>query len=645
MDFRFLIGLGNYAPRFCRQDACAPRFHQLRSLVSCVLCLAFFLCFTFSVAAQEVTVLMTNGDEVTGSLLEYSNEMLKIRTQHGSLKISAKDLVQINFASKAQHHLVNAQQLLELGVNNEAVEEFRAAIRESPRYAEAYYELGRFWEKQGRMDEALEYFSIAINLGLSIPGMADHIMKVADNYRLKDDMERAAETYYLLFQRFPEDQNAEYAVYRAGFIFAELKSNEKALDALRGAVAEFPMSQFVEKGYYELGRIYEVEGSLEAAAHILLPFLSDYPSSEWSDDAHYVLAKVYHRQRRNESAIEELKWVMNESTDAELITAAQQMLDECAWIVYGVSDGLSSEDVHALALDGHYMWVATATGVVQFDLESNSFTGEIGTLKEMDVWALAADEFQLWVGTLNSGIKQYDKTRGMWSTYTKDEGLSSDVASAISIDPDNVWIATASGGVYRYDRYDLNWINYTEKERLAGNETASIASMTDGVWCGTLKNGVSRFDKLTEKWQDVTMPDEGRERSVTSIAVGSNYVWFAWYEELRNGVTGYDVTTKSWKENWPITQWEKDTLAASGASIDVISLGANDKEMWFGTESEVMFYDYATSQLSESFKYPSELTGHVPKCVLVRDDFIWFATSRGLGRLDRKLIERIREIR
>jgi ligand-binding sensor domain-containing protein len=336
--------------------------------------------------------------------------------------------------------------------------------------------------------------------------------------------------------------------------------------------------------------------------------------------------------------------VIGESSDAQLVASAQQLLDKCAWIVYNIADGLPSDEVNALALDGKYVLIGTAAGVVQFDLEVNAFVGEIDNLSGMDIRALAADDFQLWIGTLDSGIKQYDKTQGTWSTYTEDEGLSSDKATAISIDPDSVWIATAFGGVYQYDKYDLNWTNYTTGNGLPSDKIVSIASTpSDVICCGTFKSGVSFLNKYNGQWRREFMTsDENPERSVTSIAFGANYIWFAWYEELGNGFSRYDALTKSWK-GFTVTQLPPDTTVAPSANI--INLGANDKEMWFGTESEVMFYDYATSELSDPFGYPSELTGHVPKCVLVGDNSIWFATSHGLGRIDRNLIRQIEQIR
>ena len=599
--------------------------------------------FASNAISQEVIVLMSNGDQVTGSLLEYKDDKLILRTRSGTLRISADNLVLIEFASskaqisgQAYLHLKKGKQLLEMGMENEAIEKFRAAILESPMYADAYYDLGVLLEKQGKTKEALEYIDRAMTIDPDRAGMARRLLELADIYFNKGQVEAAAERYYLLFVNYPRDGAAEYAVYRAGFLFAEeLKNNESALAALEGAVAAFPKSSYADRGFYELGRIYEEQGALEAAESTLIRLVSGFPSSQWNDDGRYILAKVYHRQRRNEDAIREIISLMNTSSDAILISAAEGMLDDCMWIVYLVADGLPGDDVRALARDGDYIWVGTSAGITRFDLGENSFTGET-LLPGTEVRALAADDLYLWAGTQDSGVMRYDKLGETWASYTEPEGPASNRVFAMSIDSSDVWMGTALGGVYRYSKQNGSWTSYKIDDGLSSNNILSIASTPKGVWCGTLKKGVCLFDRLTGKWQIETDRAIAGGRSVTSIAPCGNHVWFAWYRELSNGVSKYDTTTKTWEET---------TVADYTSTANIINLGANDKEVWLGTDTGVLFYDRATSGWSP-FNYPSEIMEHVPPmCVLVEDNSVWFATSQGLGRLDRRLIDQIERIK
>lgn len=624
-----------------------PAFAGMTAFVTCVLFL-----FCAAIFAQEVTVLMTNGDQAAGSLMEYANKVLKIKTQYGILEVPAKDIILIDFtsssekiSSKAYLHVIRGKQLLELGMEDEARDEFRAAIREAPMYADAYYELGKLLEKQGQPKKAMEYLSRAMIIDPSKSGTAEQLMEMADGYFSRGELEPAAETYYRLFLNFPKAPEAEYAIYRAGLLFAgDLKNNKKALTALEKAVADFPRNQYAEKALYEIGRIYTEEGSLEDAERALVKLISSFPSGEWNDDARYILGKVYYQQKRNENAVEQLTKVMEVSSDPNLISAAQKVLDECVWIVYHVSDGLPSNNVRALAQDKQYLWIGTDSGIVRFDLRLNKMDS-IVFLKGTDVQSLAADDPYLWVGTADNGIKRYDKITETWTTYTESEVLSSDKILAVSIDPDSVWFGTAGSGAYRYTKQDEKWDNYTMQDGLTSDDIVSIASTPYGVWCGTLRAGLNTFDRATGKWQGISTSHTLGNRSITSIATGGKYLWFAWYEESRNGVTRYNASTRAW-DNWVIAEWEGGSQAVQGAEANMINLGSSDNETWVGAGSGVFVYNHInTSWSSSAINYPPDLSGLVPVCVLVEDESVWFATSNGLGRLNRKLVGQVEQIK
>ena len=599
-------------------------------------------CLTF--AAQEVAVLTTDGDQITGSLLEYRDGVLKIRAWDKTLEIPAEKLVLVDFvSSKAQIsgeaylHLSSGEQLLEIGMEDEALEEFKAALRKSPRYADAHFKIGNLLDKRGQKKEALEYISRAIKLNANLPGMTEYFIKVADDYRAADDLENAAITYYLLYKTYPEDPAAENAVYTAGFLYAEkLNNSQKALEVLEDAITAFPANPSVEKAYYEVGRIREEEGLPEAAESVLSQLISEFPASQWRDDAHYVLGRAYLQEKRNEDAIQEFTQVMGESTDASLSDMAYRMLDQCKWYVYDSADWLPSEHINALAPDGDYIWIGTSAGITRFDLESKTFTGE-ELLRGADIRALAADDLYLWIGALDLGLKRYSKLENTWTSYIQDEGLSSDSASAISVDADSVWVGTTRSGVYHYDRLRDVWTNYTTQDGLPGNSIASIASTVNGVWCGTREKGGCFFDSFSGRWQ--SDPEISREITVTSIAAGANCVWFAWYGEFKNGVSKYDVSTQLWD---PIPLF-KDTQGAE--VVDMINLSANYMEAWIGTDTDAMLYDHTTSQW-EPLDYPSALSGNVTRCVaIVSDDSVWFGTANGLGRLDKSLLRRVKHIK
>jgi tetratricopeptide (TPR) repeat protein len=463
-------------------------------------------------------------------------------------------------------------------------------------------------------------------------------MDVADEYFAAGEFADAADTYYLLYQTYPVDPAAEDAVYRAGFVFAEkLSNNQKALEALEDALLAFPSSQHVEKALYEVGRIREEEELPEQAEIALLRLVSEFPLSRFANEAHYILGKVYLQMRHNKDAIQEFARVIDKSTDTRLSARADRMLDQCRWFVYNSSDGLPSDDISALAPDSKYIWIGTSAGITRFDLEANKPTRE-ELLKGTDILALAVDDLHLWIGTRDGGLKRYNRLENIWASYPENERLSSVTVPSISIDSDSVWVGTAYNGIYRYDRIYGVWTNYTMSDGLPSNQIASIASTLNGIWCGTWKNGGCFFNSLIDRWQAVAeISTEATEVTVTSIAAGANYVWFAWYGESSNGASKYDVSTQAW-ELHPLEFDE------GGATVEMINLAANYAEAWVGTDAEAMLYDYTTSRW-DIFAYPPKLSDSVTKCVLTGDASIWFGTQRGLGKLDRQLIGRIEHIR
>ena len=621
---------------------------KIKNPLYSIFCAVYILFHVFCLvsAAQEVTVLTTDGDQITGSLLEYRDGILRIEVWDKILKIQAEKLVLVDFVSskvqisgEAYIHLSNGKQFLELGMEDEAMEEFKAAMHRSPMYARPHYEIGALLSKRGQEKEALQYFSRAIKLDPDLPGItARDFLDVAEAYLHSEKFADAADTYRLIYRTFPESPAAEDAVYEAGSLYVKLGDNTKALEALEDAITAFPTNKDVDQAYYEVGRIREEEGLPEAAESVLLQLLLEFPATQWRDEAHYILGKAYLQEKRNKDAIQEFEKVMSESTDASLSGMAYRMLDQCRWFVYNSSDGLPSNHINALVRDGRYIWIGTSAGMTRFDLGSNTFTGE-ELLGGADIRALAVDDLYLWIGTLDPGLKRYSKLENAWASYTEDEGLSSDNTSAISVDTDSVWVGTARSGVYRYDRLRDLWTNYTMRDGLPSNSIASIASTVNGVvWCGTRKKGGCFFDSFANRWQ--SDPEISREITVTSIAAGADYVWFAWHGEFKNGVSRYDASAQRWD---PIPLF-KDTQGAE--VVDMINLTANYMEAWIGTDTDAMLYDYTTSQWYESLDYPPALSGSVTRCVLiVSDDSVWFGTANGLGRLDKELLRRIEYIK
>lgn len=607
-----------------------------------------FICLLLisaNVLSQEALILTKSGEKINGVIQDAE---ITVKTQSGERKLSISDIALIDFVSndsqvsaKAYLHLLRGRQLIKEGFDDMALAEFKIAVEASPNYVDANYELGKLLSRMGRKNEAMGYLGRVLLLDPDRPGIDADLKDIADWYLNKKDFQSAADTYYLLFQKYPQDKNAEFAVYKAGFLYAwELNDSKKAIPALESAVEKFPNNQNVEKALYEIGRLYAESGDLKSAEKYFTQLIAKFPSGERADNAHFSLAKIYQQKREYLKALEEVNKVINESSDQTLILSAQKLVDEFMWDIYTSADGLPNDDVRAIALDKDCVWVGTASGVVKFDLKSDSFIGDT-ILPNTEITSLAVDESYLWIGTANSWVKQYNKAKGsLVQDSVVDNKSNMSKILCLNVDKDSVWVGTEFG-IYQYNKSKRDWKHYTTFDGLPDNRIISLAVTPKGIWCGTSKTGVSVFDYSTLRWRNPNKQASLSGRSVPVIAYSDNNIWFLWYEDFMNGVSSYDPNTGTWEE-LPITEWEADTQSiqisdTKHVNSSLINLGANENEVWVGTDSVVIFHK--SSQWSQPINYPSKFAGIAPSCIVVDNKSVWFATSKGFARLKKDMIK------
>jgi ligand-binding sensor domain-containing protein/signal transduction histidine kinase len=131
--------------------------------------------------------------------------------------------------------------------------------------------------------------------------------------------------------------------------------------------------------------------------------------------------------------------------------------DEKAWKVWTTQDGLSSDDVRAIAEDGDgSLWVGTLRGGLNRfkDGRFTSYRKKDGLSSE-DVRSLHADkEGVLWIGTMENGLCRFHK--GQWTRYTVRDGLRSDsIGWMAEDDQGGFWIAS-NMGIMRLEKRQLN---------------------------------------------------------------------------------------------------------------------------------------------------------------------------------------------
>jgi ligand-binding sensor domain-containing protein/signal transduction histidine kinase len=254
------------------------------------------------------------------------------------------------------------------------------------------------------------------------------------------------------------------------------------------------------------------------------------------------------------------------------------------------AQGLSSNVVFAVAAEANGdVWAGTPDGL---DLLHNgqmarAFTTADGLADDFVRSLYVGSQGELWIGTRH-GLSRYAK--GAFTTWSALDGLGSDLIGAMVEDRDgSLWIGTL-GGLSRFR--DGTFTNLTTKDGLSSNVVTALYEDQDGtLWIGTNDGGLNRW----------------RKGKIASIAS----------RQMPNRVIGIleDGSGNLWiSSNSGIYRANREALnhmADGGEAADVMRFGVAD--------------GMRISECSSG--------GH-PAAVRLSDGSLWFATLKGIARVD-----------
>jgi len=258
------------------------------------------------------------------------------------------------------------------------------------------------------------------------------------------------------------------------------------------------------------------------------------------------------------------------------------------WETIGVAEGLPSDKVFAVVVDGPRVWAGTDSGLALLEHGTVRVFGAAEGLPFPAVTALAISPTtgDLWIGTMG-GLACL--SGGKIQTFTQlDSGLANNVIYGIATDGADVWVATAAG-------------------------LSRLSTMT-GDW--------EIFDTsntlMHEPWTYAVSAQEG------TVYVA---VW-------GGGVVIRDAGTGKFRQHRdPDGEMEIDLFRDDGLVHDVTSaIGVSGKLMWVGTYFGLSRYD---GRRWKSYNQEdSGLAGDFINFVRARGDQVWIATDQGLSRFD-----------
>jgi len=307
-------------------------------------------------------------------------------------------------------------------------------------------------------------------------------------------------------------------------------------------------------------------------------------------------------------------------------------------------DGLSSEMIFAIAVQGEEIWFGTyGGGTTLYDRTKNTFRTYTtkGEPQEKDdgvsikwknhpaynhVSVLLPDRDRLWFGTYfygfgGGGISYYNpKRRNSWRPFNTNNGVAKKINS-LAADGDVLWVGSEKG-LSVLDKKTEKWKSFYSLENgLGGNFVNALLVQPDYLWAGT-NAGISRFNKTQKTWKTYSQKEGLSDLEVQCLAQVGEKIWAG---SSRGALYEYDAPSDRWKKIEP-----NDPLKEGG----IHSLAVIQGRVFICRDNGVSVYGISQGQW-DSITSADGLLGNMVFCAAEDKDGVWFGTDQGAFRLNR----------
>jgi hypothetical protein len=306
-------------------------------------------------------------------------------------------------------------------------------------------------------------------------------------------------------------------------------------------------------------------------------------------------------------------------------------------------EGLSSDMVYAIAVQGEEIWFGTYSGgATHYDKSNKVFKAYTTKGEPMDkvdngksinwqnllpynhVSVIVADVDRIWFGTYfygygGGGMSYYQSQRNPpWKRFNTNDGRAKKIVS-IAVDGESLWVGSEKG-LSLLDKKTEVWKRfYSTQDGLSGNFVNSILVLPDSVWVGT-SGGISCLDKVKKTWKAYSQKEGLMETEIKSLAKVKQRIW-------AGGIGGilfeYDPILDQWKKIEPT-----DPTKNGG----IHSITVTKERVLICRDSGVSLYDFLTGQW-ESLTVSDGLLSNTVFCAAEDKNGIWFGTDKGVSRL------------
>jgi hypothetical protein len=306
-------------------------------------------------------------------------------------------------------------------------------------------------------------------------------------------------------------------------------------------------------------------------------------------------------------------------------------------------EGLSSEMVYAIAVQGEEVWFGTyGGGATLYDKSKKTYkayTTKGEPMEKVDdgksinwknllsynhVSVIVPDLDRIWFGTYfygfgGGGISYYQPHGNPpWKRFNTNDGRAKKVVS-MAVDGEWVWVGSEKG-LSLLDKKTEGWkVFYSAQNGLSGNFVNSILIQSDSLWIGT-NAGISRFDKVKKIWKTYSQKEGLTETEIKSLVSVRGRIWAG---GIGGSLFEYDAASNVWKRIEAT-----DSLRNGG----IQSIAVTKEKVFICRDNGVSLYDLPTGQW-ESLTVSDGLPSNTVFCAAEDKNSIWFGTDKGASRL------------
>lgn len=643
-------------------------FYIYNRIIKLYLVVVLILLTNSVLCEQYVIVDRANGDRLTGRWIgatdthfdiEYNGQILKFQLVGNTLSFISD--VANTPDQQATKYYRNGLNLLDIELPDSAKSAFELAIQESPKYADAHYQLGLLNNIEGNIQKALIHFKSVLLIDAQKHNLVPLLQEIAENAISAEDYTQAVNAFQLIIKHYPEHKSIAKISYQTGFLLVEkLEDPTAALDLLEKTAGQFSNLDEYEKALYLIGVLQANAGDLETALRTLKNFVNIYQDSEWVNHAIIKQATIYLKLGNRKNAVNIANFFLRQNPDdVTLVEQAKNIISESTWNIF--TKDLPDPSIQAIAVDETSLWIGTPKGIAQFETSGRGEWKIVEGVAWMinthnptipDVRAIAVNPSGVWVGTRNQGVIQYNKITNKVENYPIADGIT--WIRDIEMDSKEIWFATDQGVVQQIIENGVQYRHYGNDP--VPNDIYSIGLSPDTVWVGTSGNNIAVYNREEGTWTPQYYIDITEETQIVNFDVVEGKMLFSWYNEAdrNNGFfsikwDGTDIRSSSIYEGKESND-ELDKIYVTGYG-DPSQLGIENGEqntqsqiLWIADNEYIYIYNPTNDEYPGSIGYPNTILEDLSvQCIAVEENRAWIGTTKGMLMIEKDKVLQISE--